>query len=138
MPNPTLSVLTQFPSSQEPGNVMQINRANLAMDGMAIMEPRPHFDWYCRAMLLVNRYLLRQLPISYDVEVDTEAFLKSMSFKLNDTRVGASPWALAPPNSVHRLADQGVTGMFNMLWIGLTIDGLFRSRCDVRPRTSRT
>ena len=89
---------------------MQINRSNLAMDGMAIMEPLPHFDWYCRVLLMLSRYLLRQLPSTFDIEVDANAFLQSMSFVDNGERIPASSWDMAPSAPVHKSPDADATG----------------------------
>lgn len=73
----------------------------MAADGEALMDPRSHFDWFARALLLFNRCLLRQLPASYQVEVDPIAFLNSMTFVDGDKRYTPLQWRLAPDPPVH-------------------------------------
>ena len=89
---------------------MQINRSNLAMDGTAIMERGPLFDWYCRALLMLNRHLLRQLPTDFDVEVDSSAFLQSMSLIVDGQRVPGQVWDMAPTAPVHKSTDSNTEG----------------------------
>lgn len=71
------------------------------MDGIAVMQPQPHVDWIARSLLMLNRYLLRQLPPQYQVEVDADKFLQSLSFLDGDVRRAAGSWDMAPEAPVH-------------------------------------
>lgn len=80
---------------------MYTNRSNMAMDGAVIMQPQAHMDWYCQSLLMLSRSLLRQLPSSYQVQMDSAAFLRSISFLNGSQRQHSSPWSLAPDPPVH-------------------------------------
>ena len=73
----------------------------MAMDGKAIMQPKPHFEWFCRSLLMLNRALLRQLPAEYAVEMDAQKFLRSITMELDGLRHRPEPWHLAPDGPVH-------------------------------------
>ena len=92
-------------SSQDFTNIDRSDRSNMAWDGAAIMEPQAHFDWFSQSMLLLVRSLLRQLPPHYQVRVDANSFLQSMSFLHDGQRIPASPWVLAPDAPVHQPQD---------------------------------
>lgn len=88
--------------SQDYRNVSHTDRANMAADGEALMDPVSHFNWFCRALLLFNRSLLHQLPTAYQIEVDPTLFLNSMTFREDDSRQTPLPWLLAPDLAVHQ------------------------------------
>ena len=104
-----LHVLTLV-SSQSYDNVDRIDRSNMAMDGMTIMDRQSHLDWFARSLLLLNRSLIRQLPSSYQVEVDSETFLDAFSLTVNGERCAATPWKMAPDPAVHEPEDAAQDG----------------------------
>ena len=86
----------------------RIAYSNFAMDGMNIMTPSAHFRYISRALLQLNRYILRQLPRSYNAHLDPEAFLGAFSVRLAGDGSGEEAtvfcpdhWATAPPSDVH-------------------------------------
>lgn len=90
-----------------------MNRSNIAMDGITMMDPQAHFEWYARALLTLSRDFLRQLPPQYEVEVDTETFLSSLSFVKDGTRRTAGPWDMAPSAVVHEVATTEPRGEYS-------------------------
>ena len=74
------------------------------------MQPEPHFEWFSRSMLMVTRHLLQQLPHEYQVAVDSDMFLKSMSFVDKGVRKHGQPWKHAPRAAVHQPVDYDSSG----------------------------
>ena len=80
------------------------------MDGMTMMDRQSHFDWFARSLLLLNRSLIRQLPPSYQVEIDSDVFLEAFSLKVNGERCAATEWNMAPDPAVHEPEDATTEG----------------------------
>ena len=50
------------------------------------MQPSRHLEWTSRALLLLSRFILHQLPASYGVEVDAQKFLEAISMNIEGRR----------------------------------------------------
>lgn len=64
------------------------------------------FNFFVRCLLLLVLMLCRQLPSSYDIHVDTKAFLNSFQANVNGELVRPSPWELRPSGAVHQTPDE--------------------------------
>lgn len=83
-------------SSQVPQPSTFTMRSNIATDGPVTMDQESHFVFFTRALLLLVIFLLRQLPSRYDVAIDSQKFLDSMSMKIGDKEIRGKHWRLAP------------------------------------------
>lgn len=90
-------------SAEELNNIVETNYSNYASDGISIMPRQAHFDFFIRSLLQLNIMLSRQLPSSYDVQIDVDAFLQS--FSRDSGALTSTPWPLGPGGSVHRQPD---------------------------------
>ena len=82
-------------------------RSNIATDGPVTMDPQSHFEFFTRALLLLVIFLLRQLPSRYNVAIDSQMFLDSMSMHVGDSEMRGRPWRLAPTG---RLSSTDLSG----------------------------
>ena len=87
-----------------------IPRSTLAHDGAAIVQPAPLFEWMIRSLLMLNRHILQQMPQPYQIEIDSEMFLKSMSFVDEGVRQHGTAWEHAPHDAVHKPATEEASG----------------------------
>ena len=65
------------------------------------MQPSRHLEWTSRALLLLSRFILHQLPASYGVEVDAHKFLEAISMNIEGRRYPVGEWELAPQPRLH-------------------------------------
>ncbi|KAF7350556.1 hypothetical protein MSAN_01615300 [Mycena sanguinolenta] len=73
------------------------NRANFAADGRVVMDIRAHVTFMARMLLLLVVFLSNQLPSFYDIRIDSDRLLTSISFATaNNKRETVSPWPNAP------------------------------------------
>lgn len=78
------------------------------------MDTASHMNFMARGFLQVSQYFTDQLPPDYEVQIDPDAFLRSISFKENNNRVTVPIWDNAPgfrsqpavPNSTSEQAVQ--------------------------------
>ena len=52
------------------------------------------------------------MPAPYEIEIDANAFLRSMSFNDKGTRRYGAPWEHAPHDAVHGFDSEGCSGEF--------------------------
>lgn len=61
------------------------------------MDRHAHVNFVGRALLQQVAYLLRQMPEDFEIEVDVDAYMKSISFKNDEgDRESLEPWSGAP------------------------------------------
>lgn len=97
--------MTGAPHTPDPEGLWA-SRANYANDGQVVMEPKALFRFYARGLLQLSNLLLSQLPDTFDVKVDTEAFLRAISINTPEGRYTADNWAEAPTGDVQTPYDE--------------------------------
>ncbi|KAJ6459923.1 hypothetical protein C8R45DRAFT_843015, partial [Mycena sanguinolenta] len=81
----------------ESEQIFSSNRANFAADGRVVMDIRAHVTFIARMLLILVIFLSNQLPVFYDIRIDSGRFLSSFSFAADeDTRESVAPWPDAP------------------------------------------
>jgi hypothetical protein len=73
-------------------------QATFAEDGGVIMSPAANVDHMSKSLLALSLFFLRQLPPHYNVQVDSEKFLNSISLRPNNDgpRMTVGTWPLGP------------------------------------------
>ncbi|RDB29331.1 hypothetical protein Hypma_015020 [Hypsizygus marmoreus] len=69
---------------------------NWAQDGPIVCDVDAHCKHYGRSLLSSTVYFLNQLPLEYDVQLDSDQFLNAISFVVNGERKSLDSWELAP------------------------------------------
>jgi hypothetical protein len=80
------------------------DRASFVREGVLMMCQRSLVAFIVRSLLLVCFYFLLQLPSKYQVRIDPDLFLQSITMKIAGRRVNTGPWEFAPG---HRLSNRG-------------------------------
>ncbi|KIY61362.1 hypothetical protein CYLTODRAFT_478928, partial [Cylindrobasidium torrendii FP15055 ss-10] len=104
---PILSV----PDAEDYGHCLSVKNANIAQDGPAIMQHISVITVLVRFVIQFMVMMLRQLPIEYNLKIDTDKILEAVSFdeEIKDKdgsiivrRRTLDPWPNAPPIYGHR------------------------------------
>lgn len=75
--------------------------SNFANDGIVVMEPEAHFRFFSRGLLQSNFFMLEQCPAELDIQIDREAWLRSITMRGPDGgRISAADWAEGPDGNV--------------------------------------
>lgn len=84
------------------------NHCTIAQDGWVTMDRQSLVNFITRGILQQCRWILRQLPADFGVEVDANQFLRSVSYleEGSDVRVQPDDWKLAPNSDVHHPFDE--------------------------------
>ena len=93
--------MTGAPHTPDPDGIWS-QRSNYAHDGQVVMEPRALFQFYARGLLQMNNLFLAQLPSSFGIQVDPEAFLRSISMTTPEGTFTADNWTEAPRGNVQQ------------------------------------
>lgn len=81
------------------------------------MDPLSQVRFFARALLNVNLYFLRQLPPEFQVQLERDEFLRSITTLIDDKRVSTGNWPLGPgfaPLSTNPSADTGTEEVENV------------------------
>ncbi|KAL0565913.1 hypothetical protein V5O48_016103 [Marasmius crinis-equi] len=70
--------------------------ATYIADGLSLMEPRSYLNHTARDLLSLGVWLINQAPPEASLRIDKNKFLESISMKIDNRRVAASPWPLGP------------------------------------------
>lgn len=93
------------------------------------MDPQSHFEFFTRALLLLVIFLLRQLPSRYNININSQQFLDSMTMHVGSEPTSGRPWRLAP------------TGLLNETDTRPETDARARARdrfvCEYYPHVAR-
>ena len=78
------------------------SRASFVREGVLMMCPKSLVTFLVRSLLLLVYYFLLQLPKRYQVRLDPDLFLRSITMEIDGKRVNTGPWEFAPG---HRLPE---------------------------------
>ena len=70
--------------------------ASISYDGHAIMQPESIFLFAVRGIIMFMIYALSQLPLSWQIRVDVDKVIESITMQKKDERFNAGPWPEAP------------------------------------------
>jgi hypothetical protein len=114
----------------EPRDIpMWTTHGTYARDGWVGLDAKSHFNFMARGALQMLHFAFRQLPPSYKIEIDANIFLQSFSMLLDDDRVSAEDWELAPDSDVQQpyserhkqVQDAFLVDLYNHLLPGIPI-----------------
>ncbi|KAJ6448468.1 hypothetical protein C8R45DRAFT_1115238 [Mycena sanguinolenta] len=71
-------------------------QANFAQDGEVVNDTRSHVTFMVRLLLLLVIWILNQLPFAYQIRVNSDQFLGSFSFQVNNEREAVGVWENGP------------------------------------------
>lgn len=112
-------------------------QATFAEDGGVIMSPAANVDHISKSLLSLSLFFLRQLPPHYNVQVDSQKFLDSISLRPDDNgpRMTVGSWPLGP--GWKNKDSSSASGTLNDL-VDNTGPGSSREHAIQRYRTYRT
>lgn len=104
------------------------NQMTYAEDGPVCIEQSSLMTFISRALLQMNSSALRQLPNNWQVDIDTDMFLKSISFHntKTDERETIGSWSQAPKVN----SDVIAPSTRNFIIFTYILIYIYRSRCN--------
>lgn len=87
--------------------------SSFVQDGLSFMEPLSLFRWVVRALLGFVVYVMSQFPARFNVTVDPDVFIRSITIQVNGQMVSSERWSEAP-RVVPWDADTAVLGRSNL------------------------
>ena len=118
--------MTGAPHTSDPEGLWS-TRSNYANDGQVIMEPEGQFKFFSRGILQICRMFLAQLPPSFQVHIDREQFLRSITMGTSEGRISADDWTEGPTSNVQNpyadnhqaIQDALLTELYNHMLPGI-------------------
>lgn len=85
-------------------DVSRIEHTSFARDGLTMMEDRSLFLFTVRSIVMFVIWSLCQLPRSWNIDVDVDLLIKSITMQRGDERIDAGVWLEAPTMAQYRLS----------------------------------